>query len=500
MAKNLDLLLEEEESTLKVDKKERELNTVRLTEYALNKAYAYANLTCENFNQSLECGGFLIAPEKSKEHIATDVFLARDQEVSAGLFTVQAPDVIKAGREINEMGYKVLGWWHSHGTMSTFFSSIDDRGQMTLLNAISPINYFTESSEQTMNDLEIRTDGNKLILLDKNNLNRRIEMEADDPAAIAIRNLKMINNQNVGFAYGIVVNVPRTEQRITYSELAIRDSCSSCREFKDKSTVVPITLFEDSRKVDKDILMAEVKERVKPAYVHTNWKKPGKKRRGILETLSNWKNEDEYYSGRTRVKGFQIPGREEDPTYFPGTRVILKSDCPQTKRHGIPVGTEGSVSISFRKGEYDVKFNQAGGKLLVYSVPEENLEEIIDINRVKEEKTKLVPKQDLKKESFEYGEKVKLNFSPNDEYLDYLRKKGVENGVEGEITFVSTRGNDYDVTLEIEGNRISLPGIQGEDLERINPKKEIPSKKYDDKKSDLLKDIPEIEGEDFIGE
>ena len=124
------------------------LDSLHITDYAFEKAYAYARLAVQKARRTIECGGYLIAPKGAQDRIATDSFLARNQDVSEGLFTIEAEDVIKAGKEINEMGYKVLGWWHSHGNLETFFSPTDDNGQRTVLNEICAFNYIIQRNEK----------------------------------------------------------------------------------------------------------------------------------------------------------------------------------------------------------------------------------------------------------------------------------------------------------------------------------------------------------------
>ena len=114
------------------EKKDHGLDSLRITVHALEKAYAYARLACGIAGRSIECGGYLITPKNIRDRIVRDTFLAKNQDVSGGLFTIEAEDVIKAGREINARGYRVLGWWHSHGNLQTFFSDTDNRGQRTV--------------------------------------------------------------------------------------------------------------------------------------------------------------------------------------------------------------------------------------------------------------------------------------------------------------------------------------------------------------------------------
>lgn len=260
----LDDLLNQEEPEEKNVIKRNNLNSLRITKYAFEKAYAYARLACDIAKESIECGGYLIAPKGAKDRIATDSFLAKNQDVSAGLFTIKAEDVIKAGREIDEIGYKVLGWWHSHGDLETFFSSIDDGGQMTVLNEISAINYITRRERKNIDNLIVQDKGGRIVMFDKSSPERKYEIEFNgNPAELSIANLKLQLEKKIGFAYGLVVNVMGSK-REPYAEIATREMCGFCRNSKDTSVPVNIKLYENGEFViDDDSLRKEIKERVK---------------------------------------------------------------------------------------------------------------------------------------------------------------------------------------------------------------------------------------------
>jgi len=290
---DLDSLLGEGEPEKKQIVVNNDLDNIHITKYAFEKAYVYARLACEKARGTIECGGYLIAPRQAQDRIATDSFLAKNQDVSSGLFTIEAEDVIKAGREINEMGYKVLGWWHSHGNLGTFFSKTDDNGQRTVLNEISAFNYVTKRDDKEIGNLEVRTEDERIVMFDKRNPERRYEIEVDgDLSKISITKLKLQQEKRIGFAYGLVVNVPghwdfdwrgknkhRTtktilldEKDITknnyprkpYAEIATRDLCGFCKNSEDKSIPVDITLFDTGKvDIDENVLMAEIEDRVK---------------------------------------------------------------------------------------------------------------------------------------------------------------------------------------------------------------------------------------------
>ncbi len=268
--KNLDFLLNQEEPKEKGEGEETKnetglsLNTIHITEYAFEKAFAYARIMCAVAGRTMECGGYLVAPKYSGNIIATDAFLARDQEVQEGFFEVHAEDVIKAGREIDQKGLKVLGWWHSHGFLKTFFSSTDDKGQMTVLNEISAINYVSKFEEQEVKNLERKIENGNLVLFDKVNFGKKYALKVKgDPNSVQVEGLKLLNERRTGFAYGLVVNAWK-DKRVPYAEIGTRDLCFSCRRARDDSERVSVTVYDTGDHVIYgNDMRNEIKEKVK---------------------------------------------------------------------------------------------------------------------------------------------------------------------------------------------------------------------------------------------
>ncbi len=266
--KNIEQLLRQEEPEEKPEvQEETVLETVNITRYALEKAYAYARLTNEMFDpkEGIECGGYLITPRNAQDRIARDSYLARGQEVSGGEYRVSGRNVIHTGRELEQIGQKVLGWWHSHGHMSTFFSMTDDRGQLTVLNEIAPMNYVLQKKQTEVKNLEVlERNENKVVLHDPKYPSRKYELEVKgNGKSIAIPQFKVSEEKKIGFAYGIVVN-DKNRERNPYAELATREYCFCCRNFYDSSRQVSVAVVDEGRfEIDEDELRKEIRTRVK---------------------------------------------------------------------------------------------------------------------------------------------------------------------------------------------------------------------------------------------
>jgi len=299
--KNLDALLSDTSIPVEEEKeRKRELiPDLQITQYAMDRAFTYARLVCEVTEAENECIGYLITPKKNKGRVVSDVYLPKEQEVSGASVEISPEDVIKAGREIDQQGYRVLGWWHSHAGMSTFHSGTDERNQMTVLNAISPVNFVSEINKKMIGNgnLEVIVEDGKLVVIDRKNSGVRYIMDVKDPSGIELASLRIEEESRTGFAYSLVVHDTRkkylfktkkakkigkilspscedeeatikkgleTGERNPYAEVATRIYCADCKETRDSSKKVPITILDSNgEKLDETEMRKEVKDRVK---------------------------------------------------------------------------------------------------------------------------------------------------------------------------------------------------------------------------------------------
>jgi proteasome lid subunit RPN8/RPN11 len=184
------------------------LNNLQITQYAVDRAFTYARLVCEVSKAENECIGYLITPKDKRDRIVRDVYLPKEQDISSAFVELSAQDVIKAGREIDEMGYRVLGWWHSHAGFNTFHSGTDERNQLSVLNAIAPINYITKINEKIIGNgsLEVKVEDGRLVIFDRRNKTVKYEIEVDNATGLAIAGMRIKEEERIGFAYSLVVH------------------------------------------------------------------------------------------------------------------------------------------------------------------------------------------------------------------------------------------------------------------------------------------------------
>lgn len=263
---DLDMLLAgDEPEERQEDKGNFGFDELHISKYAYEKAFRYAKLVMQGRWGSIEIGGFLTKPRDVPDRVARDAFLARDQEVGRAFYQLDAEDVLKAGKEIEEAGQKIIGWWHSHGKFDTSHSEIDAKNQMVLLNQISPSNYIIVPYQRAYEGLQSRVEGNRIVFWEPNNPSVKFQLELKDEIPEAgVERLKIFEDRRIGFAYSFVVNWHRwLSRRVPYCEIATRDLCSSCVHPMDVSVSVGCRIFDEGEyKIDDAQLMAEINEKV----------------------------------------------------------------------------------------------------------------------------------------------------------------------------------------------------------------------------------------------
>lgn len=317
---NLNDLLSKSESDLKKDPRVQEahqratrFSELYITREAYDTAHAYARLACSMAKRSIECGGYLIQPKDAKDRIATRAYLASDQIVDGGEITIQGEDVIKAGREVDAMGYRVLGWWHSHGTTNTFHSPVDKRNQMTVLNCLAAVNYIIEHHHKEMKNLEVRVEENKTVVMDKENPKIRYEFEGRSMAEMNPEKMRIVEEKKVGFAYSFVVTTSLL-QPAPYAEIATRESCGECDTVVDESKVVPIRVFGEEKPIDELALRKELREKVRVRPLYRPRRRKGRKGFSIFSP-STWMGE--YYTNDDLELGIRGQGQPSQYAHYP---------------------------------------------------------------------------------------------------------------------------------------------------------------------------------------
>ena len=120
------------ENLSKKSKSTRKLKKIIITRSAYNKIIIIAQEVSKLLNQSMEVYALCIGDNGIIEDL-----LIPAQKVSSISIHINANDILSLVPYIRENNLNIIGWAHSHGNMSAFFSSTDDNNQITVLNDTS---------------------------------------------------------------------------------------------------------------------------------------------------------------------------------------------------------------------------------------------------------------------------------------------------------------------------------------------------------------------------
>jgi hypothetical protein len=316
------------------------ISQIYITSGALAKAYAYARIACDVAKTMTECYGLLITPKAAKDRIVRDIFFPSDQEVMYTDVKLGAEYVIKAGREIDALGYKVLGWQHSHADFGTFHSGTDDENSLIVLNEISPVNYITTYQKHTLLDgaLNATKQGNRVELHKHDKGSSRIIFTGKNQEFTRhngfsnIQRITMITPVRIGFAYSIVVDAIGSKP---YADIATRTYCGLCYEGEDSHRKTRLRIIhDDSLQFSEKKMSREVKKKMREPFAY-NPHSPSMSDDADLNGLPQGADDlnpnlqpdnDPTFTGghlddlRVRKKILEEYGEEPVPTHFKKTR------------------------------------------------------------------------------------------------------------------------------------------------------------------------------------
>ena len=230
---------------------------LKITDLALRRAQMYACLVDEMYGPQ-ECIGFL-AGDAASDLIDT-VILAPQQRVSASRAEIEGPGVLAAGRELEQLGKRPMGWWHSHGRFAPFHSSTDDTNTRDVLLQISHA-HWTFMVEKLM-PIKSTTAGTVRLVNDTNEI---VELRLDPALAEQLTQspLRAWRKVPVSLAYSLVVNAKGDPP---HAELYTRSWCSQAQSTQINHQVVPLTIVDT---FDEVPLRQEIAAKVRPTQATT---------------------------------------------------------------------------------------------------------------------------------------------------------------------------------------------------------------------------------------
>jgi len=115
-----------------IEKSPKKLNKVIIARSAYTKMIIIAQEVSKLLKQSMEVYALCIG-----DNGIIDDILIPPQKVSSISIHINASDILSLVPYIRANNLNIIGWVHSHGVMSSFFSSTDDNNQITVLNDTS---------------------------------------------------------------------------------------------------------------------------------------------------------------------------------------------------------------------------------------------------------------------------------------------------------------------------------------------------------------------------
>ena len=281
----------------KLQEKTRDFKEIPITQGAFEKIKAYAKLS--GFN---ECYGFLLTPEKKFDGVIYNAILAPNQRVSAASAKITGESAAYAKAEIKNLGYKPIGFWHSHGGGNPFHSGTDDGNMKNLLLSFASNveeKYFADRKEGydvEGNNLIFRRENLevKLSLLDgdfsfdvkpiKEDYFQTITECDSQPQLVITQNQMVIINdngkrlmvknpcniqinqnvgktlKNLGVAYSIVVN--KTGRH--YEQIGVSRWCNTCEKLETEISEANLNVLTPEQDISftKSELQEEFEQKI----------------------------------------------------------------------------------------------------------------------------------------------------------------------------------------------------------------------------------------------
>ena len=244
-----------------------------------------------------ECYGILLAPIDANDGIIYNAILAPSQKVSSASARIDENGAAQAKAEIENLGYKSIGFWHSHCEFEAFHSGTDDHNlDDLLLDFAGNTEKLTEKKREIKgyyilheddnlhmylpfkdNSLEIKAKSNEdeeEVTIKKLNKNTKDAFWYDSKKRVlsviqenkllkvkgignpTFRLFKMKNDKvkGIGTAYSIVVN----NRQGLYGEIAEAEWCYSCGGIETKKiknvSIIPVNVKNDIQFSEKELL------------------------------------------------------------------------------------------------------------------------------------------------------------------------------------------------------------------------------------------------------
>ncbi|MBT7902352.1 hypothetical protein HN587_00705 [Candidatus Woesearchaeota archaeon] len=222
----VDLKIDELLAQGEVPNQQSQINSLQITQGAFNKMMTYAKVVSRVAGGGMECYGYLLKKKNALDDLIVDILFAEDQQAVSTYVRVTEEGVYSASQTIEPLGYEIIGWWHSHGSMSPFHSGTDERNFLNVLHSIAPRTLYKNEEGNFRIDRE-----NKTIVMGEYTLSG---FDVDDFKKINPQVIKKAERDPLAFS--IVVN----QYGQYYREKITKTFDSLNRRFRVNSPTQPV--------------------------------------------------------------------------------------------------------------------------------------------------------------------------------------------------------------------------------------------------------------------
>jgi hypothetical protein len=254
------------------------IKKLKIKKSALLKSNFYSTIAPILFDKSVEVMGYLIAPKGDSEDVINDVYLSHNQTVTSSTCTADPVCEMDAFKKIQKKGFKIIGWWHSHGlkhvpTHSTeddknfkgFSYSVFPNNKVTIdnfvgvnnLNKSYNLNCFKENNQDYLLIKPNDDDDDFSFRLSIDKINSNIIPLLKD---IKISKIEKSNPMKIAFAYSMVTNSRNMQPYLEVSYKSKHDK--EINYVKDKEVTLEVIEDEKPQFEDYKRLVDDVSKRV----------------------------------------------------------------------------------------------------------------------------------------------------------------------------------------------------------------------------------------------
>ncbi len=225
---------------------------INIQDYVFRKSRAICYNVKRNYGSSREWYGLLVS-ERADPSTVTEVYLEENSSNESAYTSMLGHSIAAAAERAGKEDRVVVGWIHSHGALSVFFSGTDRRNMEVVLNSVSANTRKQVAYEEVLFDkTSIMVNGETV------NNNGGVLIDIDSPQLIMPTAARILQPLYLGWSYNIVVN----DAGHHHQEISFLEEKVLTKEEKTWNLDAKLNLIHTDRTLDLDGLAKEVNEKI----------------------------------------------------------------------------------------------------------------------------------------------------------------------------------------------------------------------------------------------